>query len=91
MYEHETSRRINKEIAYLLSHALLAFCFLLIYKIIRWMMIQGYNIMVRRWIMHLRRKRYHASKNDMAKMDNTTLTAAMDARYTLFTLHTIPR
>jgi hypothetical protein len=33
--------------------------------------------------MHLRRKRYHATKDDMAKMDNTTLTA-MDAQDTLY-------
>ena len=34
--------------------------------------------------MHLHRKRYyHATKDDMAKMDNTALTA-MDARDTLY-------
>jgi len=32
--------------------------------------------------MHLRRKRYHATKDDMAKMDNTTLT--MGAQDTLY-------
>ena len=35
--------------------------------------------------MHLRRKRYHATKDDMAKMDNTALTA-MDAQDTLTTM-----
>lgn len=44
-----------------------------------------YNL-VRRWIMHLHRKRYyHATKDDMAKMDNTALTA-MDAQDTLTTM-----
>ena len=64
MYEYETSRRINKEIAYLLSHARVISVFFSLVQNNSVVIHDIYN-MVRRWIMHLRlhRKRYyHATK-----------------------------